>query len=810
VLEQLHVGLRGGSMITLVGMAGSGKTRLALCFGLRQIGAWLSGGGVWFTDLTTSRHDADLISEVAAVLGVPLKDVQDDLDTAAERIGWALAGRGKLLLILDNFEQLEVRCGELLDLWLDLAPELSILVTSRQPTRAAKEQVIEVAPLSVGDSIQLFMDRARVADPSFSLAASDQPVLRDLVEQLDRMPLAIELAAARVVVLTPRKILDRLGSRFKLLRGGRGGGTTLEAAIAWSWDLLEPWEQDILCQCTVFQGGFLLEAAEDVLSLDAHPEAPWVLDVLDALREKSLLKLERKQETSAEVRFGMFKSIEDFAKERAETTEPSWNALNIRHAEWYLRVGEDACRRFETGDMEGIGLLRAEHDNLRSVHRRNLDSNAEFSCRALVALAPFLEQSVPMQVLSRLLKETEQACQREHLSSAATAKLRRWLGGWNPADSSVDDSLGYFDQALADADQCADLRLTGRILADRVLFFIRYDRTAEAWEDLEAVDELARGLKDVTLGARVRRYRGHLSEDPQAAMDAHRAAADLWASVGNRKEVCLELNYLGILYGLDGAPVEAERCFRRGANELASLGLHGAAILLATNLGELQAGVGDFEASRATLKEVTESCRELGRPAVGAHAQISLLCLALCEADMDEVERLSDTLFSSRLLQELRGIPQRPRVVLQLIYSVVLRSQSQAADAVDYSMTLQEELPSDADEDVVLMCQFELGTALAQGGRLDEAKELQRSSKELSVPPIYVEEISLLRSLFDLSVRVHEVEYRAGPVPENERTAIRQELSRFGERVKTGGLLGVLCRFAVLQRGAARVLDSEA
>jgi hypothetical protein len=261
---------------------------------------------------------------------------------------------------------------------------------------------------------------------------------------------------------------------------------------------------------------------------------------------------------------------------------------------------------------------------------------------------------------------------------------------------------------------------------------------------------------------------------------------------------------------LDGAQAEAERCFRRGANELSSLGLHGAAILLGTNLGETQAGVGDFEASRATLREITERSRELGRPIIGAHAQISLLCVALCEADMDEVERLSDTLFSSGLFKELRGLPRRLRIGLQLIYSVVLRSQSQVADAVDFIMTLQEEVPSDADEDLLLRCQFDLGTALAQEGRLDEAREIQTSSKGLSVPPIFQEELSLLRSLFDLSVRLHEVEFRAGPVPENDRTVIRQEMSRLSDRVKTAGLLGVLCRFSVLQREAAGQFFSTA
>ena len=204
----------------------------------------------------------------------------------------AIAGRGRCLIVLDNFEQVVQHADATVGRWLD-APDAAYMVTSRERLNLAGEvvQVVQSLPLD-GAAIELFVARARGVKPDFTLDDSERRVIAQVVGLLDGLPLAIELAAARIALLSPAQLLLRLRERFTLLAGRRGPSrqATLRAAIDWSWHLLNAWEQAALEQCSVFEGGFTLAAAEAVIDLSDWHDVPPVVDAIQALVDKSLLR----------------------------------------------------------------------------------------------------------------------------------------------------------------------------------------------------------------------------------------------------------------------------------------------------------------------------------------------------------------------------------------------------------------------------------------------------------------------------------------------------------------------------------------
>ncbi len=304
--------LEGGvHLVTLLGAGGMGKTRLAARVGWRTLGAW--PGGVWFCDLTEARTLNGLASAVAFSLGVELRSG----DPLAQ-LGHAIAGRGRCLVVLDNFDPVVEHAGNTVGRWLEQAPQAHFLVTSRQRLDLLGEDVQAVEPLSIEVGVELFATRARGLLPGFVMAGTEAEAAREIVRLVDGMPLAIELAAARTRVMSPTEIVGRMRKRFRLLTGGRDARhETLEGAIDGSWELLSLWEKAAWAQCSTFEGGFTPSAAAAVLDLGPWPEAPWVVDVLGSLVDRSLLRTWAPPAAPGrrlpEVRFGMYSSLQEYA-----------------------------------------------------------------------------------------------------------------------------------------------------------------------------------------------------------------------------------------------------------------------------------------------------------------------------------------------------------------------------------------------------------------------------------------------------------------------------------------------------------------
>ncbi len=358
-------------LVTLTGPGGVGKTRLALRVAEEVAGHYADGPA--FVDLTPLTDPGLVAPAIAQALGV--RETGDHL--LAERLADALRDRA-LLLVLDNFEQV-VAAAPLVARLLTGCPGLTALVTSREPLRLAAERVLAVPPLELPDlarpaaelagvdAVRLFAERAQAARADFALTGENAPAVAEIVRRLDGLPLAIELAAARVAHLPPTALLTRLERRLPLLtRGVRdlpARQRTLRDAIAWSHDLLPPEERVLFRRLAVFVGGCTLEAAEAMAGTPGDPGLD-VLDGVAALVAKSLLREE--DDPSGEPRYRMLETVREFGLERLATSGEE-AATRDAHAAWCLSLAERAEPALQGPEqLAWLDRIEAEQPNLRA------------------------------------------------------------------------------------------------------------------------------------------------------------------------------------------------------------------------------------------------------------------------------------------------------------------------------------------------------------------------------------------------------------------------------------------------------------
>jgi non-specific serine/threonine protein kinase len=367
-------------LVTLTGPGGIGKTRLAT-----RAAAVVTDGfpdGVWLVNLAPISNTALVAPAIAQVLGV--REAADE--PPAARLEAFLAARN-LLLVLDNFEQV-VEAAPAVAALLTACRRLKVLVTSRVRLRVSGEQEYPVPPLSLptpetaamneataSEAVRLFVDRARAVKPDLALTAETAPAVAEICRRLDGLPLAIELAAARVKVLSPAALQARLGHRLALLTGGAqdlpARQQTMRAAIGWSHDLLVPEEQALFRRLAVFVGGFTLEAAEAVCQGTGRSSDPCplssvssVLDGIGSLVDKSLLH--RTEVAADEPRYGMLETVREFGLEQlAASGEDA--ATRRAHAAWYMDLAERTWQGVDAkADAVWLNQVEADHDNVRA------------------------------------------------------------------------------------------------------------------------------------------------------------------------------------------------------------------------------------------------------------------------------------------------------------------------------------------------------------------------------------------------------------------------------------------------------------
>ncbi len=453
-------------LVTLTGPGGVGKTRLALA-----VAAVLGDDGrfrdrVAMVALAPVRDPALVASAIAASLGIAERGGRSLPDTLADTI------RGRdLLLLLDNFEHVAPAAALVADL-LARCPGLIVLVTSRERLHLRGEHEVPVAPLAMPPAdtdghvsltrlanvpaVRLFVERAEETAPTFSLTDSNALVIAELCRRLDGLPLAIELAAARLTMLPPRALLDRLGHRLQVLTGGPRDlperQQTLRDTIAWSYDLLTPTEQRVFRAIAVFSGGFTLDAFEEVCGPLVDPDVE-ALDALGSLVDKSLVRMLGSAEAAP--RYLVLETIREFAEEQLVASGDEAEARQ-RHADWCLGITSDApspLRRVtQTADLL---RLTGEHANVRGALtwlERSGDTSAFLRLAANLGYFWYLTSRTPegLDWLDRALVSVTDETTPEYIDALMRAgHLAQTLG--------KDDAATYLRRGRALAEAADDI-----------------------------------------------------------------------------------------------------------------------------------------------------------------------------------------------------------------------------------------------------------------------------------------------------------------------------------------------------------------
>jgi len=600
----------GARLVSVVGIGGSGKTRLAIRFGWRWLGDF--AGGVWFCDLASARSVDGIVHAVASALDVPL-----GAEDPTQQLGRAIAARGPCLLILDNFEQVLHEAQATLGRWLDKAPKARFLVTSRQVLGLTGEEVLRLQPLSTDDAELLFLRRSEAAgvDPRKTMA--DRPAVQRLVSLLDGLPLAIELAAARARVMSPGMLLERMGDRFKLLStsgGRRDRQATLRAAFDWSWDLLSDADKAALAQLSVFTGSLTLEAAEAVLDLSACGDDTWTVDAVQSLVDKSFVR------KISDNRFDLLMSVQDYAAHRLavvgsypDSGPSAQRAAEARHAGWFAALGErratdDAC---------------ADLDNLVVACRRATSADDPVSAvGALEGAWCALRLRGPVGSAVPL---AEAVCAIGGLDDRCSARSKKVLADALMMSGSGSHAQGLLDAALAHARAAHDRHAEGQVMCSRGWALLHNGRTAEARQAYAAAIEMAQELAEPALESTARSglgssevVLGHTAE----AVAQYELALDLAVRSGYRREQANYLANLGNLYMLVGRMDKAIGRSEEALGLARETGNRSVECNTLCNLGFLHLVQGDVEQSRHLSSSALGLARDIGN----ARTEAIVLC----------------------------------------------------------------------------------------------------------------------------------------------------------------------------------------
>ncbi len=394
-LDEVCALLAETRLVTVVGAGGVGKTRLTLAAAARLLDG--SGDGVWLVELAALRDPDLVVVEVARVLGVSAQAGRAGLDSLVD----AVRNR-RLLLVLDNCEHLVRAAADLVVALAARCPGIVTLASSREPLGVPGERVYRMPSMSLprpderspedSEAVRLFVDRAREHRPGFAIDEGNAEAVAMVVRRLDGIPLAIELAAARLRSLGIGELQARLEQSFRLLTGGSRTALerqqTLRALFDWSYELLSARERAVLSRLSVFAGGFDLEAAEAVCASDRIDEID-VVDLLGALVDKSLVQVD---DLGQRLRYRLLETVRDYAAGKlAESGEREREAIRRAHRDYYLALAEIAEPRLEARDqLEWLERLEAEHDNLRSALQYCLeDEDPELGLRLAAAMHLF-------------------------------------------------------------------------------------------------------------------------------------------------------------------------------------------------------------------------------------------------------------------------------------------------------------------------------------------------------------------------------------------------------------------------------------
>ena len=401
----------GDRLVVLKGPGGIGKTALAIQWATLNLSAFAGeGSGVWVCDCLEARSNSGIVHLLAATLNVPLtvRGLQ-----ATKQLGNAIAARGRVLILLDNFDHVSEHAEHTIGRWLADAPDVVFLVTSRNRLALPGVTQIDVPALQKDEAVELFLSGARNIAPQFDDGEGALAAISELVERVEMNPLAIILASAWAFMLSAEGILDRVAQGLQFLAGAEVGQiesrhSTLDQVVGWSWNLLRPHEQVVLAQCSVFRGGFTLEAAERVVDTAHLRDQSTISQILNSLLDKSMLRFVDSVVVpgrSGQIRFSLYQSVREFASQRLAVLGLR-GAAETRHGAYF----EDFANRLnlDAGTEEaarGLPLLAAELENLLCIQDRCRGKELARAGRIALLLNPLLSTKGPFDIHLKVLEK---------------------------------------------------------------------------------------------------------------------------------------------------------------------------------------------------------------------------------------------------------------------------------------------------------------------------------------------------------------------------------------------------------------------
>ncbi len=657
-------------LVTVTGPGGIGKTRLAV-----QVASGLVErfpGGTHFVPLSSLSDPGLIASVIVQTLGIREAGGQSPLEILKKNLQDSL--RAPMLLLLDNFEHLVQAAPTVAEL-LAMGPNLKILVTSRAALHVYGEHEFPVPPLALPDSrsmppvevlsqypaVALFVQRAVAVKPDFELNRENASAVTEICARLDGLPLAIELAAARVKVLSPSSMRTRLASRLQLLTGGARDmpqrQQTLRAAMDWSYDLLSAAEQKLFRRLSVFVGGCNLEGVEAVCDTKGDLDLD-LLDGMASMVDKSLVQ--QVEQAKGESRFVMLETIREYALEKLEASGEE--ALTKRaHAAYCLVLAEEEAT--EQSGAEGAEWLERfafEHDNFRAALEWLTETgDAEWGLRLGTALFRFWEireyLAEGRDRLGRLLKLTGAAAPTKLRMRAlfAAGVLAGEQGDYASADALISESQDIAHE-LGDKTGVAvslnALAVFARDRGDVATAHILFEASLGLWRELGDQKAVARALSNL---ANVVKLQG----DYARARSLYAECLSIFRGLGDRTGVAWSLNYQGDVARDQGDSAAARTLYEQGLAIFRELGDRWGIAGTLADLGSLAREQGNYPTARSLYRESIKLFQELDHKRGIARL---LECFACSAAAQLEAERSLRLAGAAAALRQNIGAPLTP------------------------------------------------------------------------------------------------------------------------------------------------------
>jgi non-specific serine/threonine protein kinase len=644
-------------LVTLTGTGGCGKTRLALRVASSRAEDFPDG--VWHVELAPLADPNLVAPTVAAVLGVQEQPDQPLLATLVETLQ-----AKRLLLVLDNCEHLIEVCAQLTEALLRGCPTLRILATSREALGVAGEvawrvpslpipsqrslsaEVIDLGALAHFDGIRLFVERARLVDPGYALNELNAPIVAQICRRLDGMPLAIELAAARVKVLAVETIAARLDDQFRLLAGGRRTALprqqTLRATIDWSYNLLSESERRLFRCLAAFMGGWSLEAAEAVCSR-AGIDAREAFDLLTQLVDKSLVQVETH---AGKERYRLLETIRQYGRDRLVDAGEAENVRN-HHFDWFLELAERVePELIGPRQVAWLDRLETEQDNFRAALAWGLDSRPAILGLRLASALWRLWHVRDRE--SEGLDWLRQALAAPGAQTATAARAKALQGVWElthfaAAASSLEQARAA-DESLTICQEIGDrvgaawsMQMMGR----QACYQGDYARARVL---LEQAYVLAQQEKARWVMAQVLEGLGVLAAAGDDLIVARRHFGEslaLFRELGDRRAIGMACGWAGVAAGLLGDYTAARARSDEALRISRDLGSRVRTAYLLMRLGALSNIDGDYEQSRALLAEGQAIARDVGARWLNGLGLVTSGWLARAEGDTNRAMALT-------------------------------------------------------------------------------------------------------------------------------------------------------------------------